>query len=166
MVNSVILQERPTGWHSYLKNYIRSDMVIEEILGDPSTEKWWLSSVYLKSLGCTPGRGYYIRPGQRLGQRKFMSIRIKVAYCLIKALKKSLDVSNLSLYMVKKVLLKEKFMTIIHESVLFGEYVFKVLSQPELRWKFSEHIDFELWEVLVNQGRIHSIPLLQEDRNL
>ena len=70
-----------------------------------------INSVLLKTMtDGTRERYNFMRPGQRLRREKFLSKTLKLTYCRIKALKKILGLDGLSLYMVKKQLMRPAFL--------------------------------------------------------
>ncbi len=62
------------------------------------------------------------------------------------------------MYLVKKLLWKPSVQMMNCESVFLGEFQRQVLSQPELKRKLAEWIDFEEWEKLTPE-RCILVPL-------
>ena len=63
-----------------------------------------------------------------------MRIPLKLTYCRIKALKKILTLEGLSLYMVKKQLMRPAFLRLEREcDSNLGDFFYFALSQPELK---------------------------------
>ena len=94
----------------------------------------------------TGDRYYFVRPGQRLRREKFLSKTLRLTYCRVKALKKVLGLDGLSLYMVKKQLMRPAFLRLEREcDSNLGDFFFFALSQPELKAKFEARVDFAKW---------------------
>ena len=87
--------------------------IVEEIYRNDDTieEGNEINSVLLKTMTDGTGERYYfVRPGQRLRREKFLSKTLKLTYCRVKVLKKILGLDGLSLYMVKKQLMRPAFL--------------------------------------------------------
>ena len=124
--------------------------IVEEIHwnGDTAKKGSETNSVLLKVM--TEGTGeryYFVRPGQRLRRDKFLSKTLMLTYCRVKALKKILGLDGLSLYMVKKQLMRPAFLKLEKEcdTNLGCDFLFFALSQPELKAKFEARVDFAKW---------------------
>ncbi len=85
----------------------------------------------------------------------------KHVYYQIKYLKKYLLVyDDISLYMVKKLLWKPSFFTLLYGTIFQEELLLKVLSQPQLRRKFEKRIDYRAWERQAGfDGFLRAIPM-------
>ena len=144
LVNTGMLASpsRPQGWLKYLQNYVTSDMVLTDILDT----RRQVESVFLKLLQNSHSDVYYIRPGQLLGQEKFCTQRHHLVYQQIKFLKKCLQLADVDMYMVKKLLWKPEVNMLHYETVTKREFVIRVLSLPELKHHFQTVIDFRKWD--------------------
>ena len=138
-VNRAMLQEdSPRGWFKNLTNYTKCDLILDDVIGDVQ-ERRMLNRVLLKILNADAGRYYYIRPGHPIGSEKFKSDYIKREYIFIKCLKKILDIDQVNLYMVKKLLMKP--------SVRFSSKALEsIYLLPDLKRIFGEYIDLNSWE--------------------
>ena len=77
IVNIAMLKKgNPDGWYRHLENYVNGDMVVDEVLSKQGSCTH-MKSVVLKLLVSQSKIGYYIRPGQLLGEVKFQSEKLK-----------------------------------------------------------------------------------------
>ena len=95
------------GWFHQIRKYEVCDRIVRGI-NTPD-----VTSVVLKTMNCQEDKNYFIRPGQPLGWDKFPKDDIKDYYCRIKLMIKAKGVKNLGNYMVKKLLLKPEFQSMI-----------------------------------------------------
>ena len=131
----------PVCWFDHLKNFVKEDKILEG-----TTDFSEIDRVLLKTYSCTTHNGYFIRAGPLLGFLKFQTDRLRKAYCYIKAIKKILGIDNVSMYMVKKLLMQDKFLEMDSANITIQELVRKILLTPELRTnKFDKKIDFQKW---------------------
>ena len=101
-----------------------------------------ISSVILKTLNCRRENNYYIKPGQLMPDPTIVNAKMTTVYSVIKALKKLLSV-KVSNYGIKKIIRQkyyEKFAVMDTHDVLF-----QILSQPEIKAKFEDRIDYDKW---------------------
>jgi hypothetical protein len=148
IVNLGMHKERPEGWLSYMTKYVKSDMIVPDLLdGVDSTT----NSVLLKTMNTSLDQNYFVRPGQCLGVDKFRTERHTEAYSTIKALKQILSVKGLDNYMVKKLLLRP----IEFQSEDYYDFLFEVMSLPEIREQFQS-INYDEW---LNYEQKKIIPL-------
>ena len=132
IVNQAMLQDvQPDGWLRYLETYAKSDLVLEHVCDFKN------HSVFLKLLN-SKSDDYYVRPGQMLGPEKFSSTWHANAYRNIKALKKSLGLPDLDMYMVKKLLRKPSICLMHYESVFLREFFMEMTLLPELQRHFAK----------------------------
>jgi hypothetical protein len=150
IVNLGMLRERPEGWLGYMTKYVKSDMIVPDLLDGVDAKT---NSVLLKIMNTSLNRNYFVRPGQCLGVDKFRTDRHTKAYSTIKALKQILSVKGLDNYMVKKLLLRP----IEFESEDYYDFLFEVMSQSEIREKFKS-INYAEWE---NYEQKKIIPLIK-----
>ena len=142
LVNSSMLQRsHPPGWFSHIKNYLKEDQVVNDLWSEGET----IDKVLLK---CLENGQYFIRGGQRLKPETFFhNESLRKTYILIKVLRTTLDMKNLSNFMVKKMLMDPTFVEMASEEQLEDELLYKVLSHD----KFAKY--FQGYLVLYN-GRI------------
>ena len=131
----------PACWFDHLKNFVKEDKILKGAEDFPEIDR-----VLLKTYSCGTHNGYFIRAGPLLGLLKFKTVRLREAYCYIKALKKILGIDNVSMFMVKKLLMQEKFVKMDTDNPTIQELVRKILLTHELRInKFDQKIYFEKW---------------------
>jgi hypothetical protein len=80
--------------------------------------------------------------GQHLGDTKFTSDLHKSAYTKIKALKTILKI-DLNTYFLRKLLLRK---VEYGDTSLRSNFLYKVMSLPELKEKFESRIDYDQWD--------------------
>ena len=99
----------------------------------------------VKLLNFGPAHNYTIRPGQKIDVDQLRNEKLKRAYCFVKGIKDVLKIDVKS-YLVKKILLRPEFTAIALKS--FNEYdcLFQIMSHPELKAKFQDKIDYEVWQ--------------------
>lgn len=162
-INRKMLEERPVGWLANFVAYVKKDRAIMEShraaktgqvevavklfnFGGDTTcalvpEHHWIRCCCLFT---ETYDNHVIRPGQVLGVERLRHDALHGAYCLIKALKDALSL-DLESYFVKKVLLREEFLTLASSKVRF-EFLFTVLSHPELTARVRRTVDFGQWK--------------------
>jgi hypothetical protein len=135
-----MLEERPEGWLTYLKKYVKANMIVTDLLKQGSLISQMIQSVRLKNLNCLREINYYIQLGQHLTELKFESPQHKEAYKKIKALKTVLKI-DFNNYLLKKLLLRQ----VQFDSDEPADLLYDILNQPELKIFFELRIDFEKW---------------------
>ena len=145
LINEHMLCENPPeGWLSFLFKYLKEYKIILELTECGSG---YVISVGLKTMSFLMERNHHIKPAQEFTENKFSSERMKEVYGCIKFLKKVLHL-DLSSYWVKKELLREEYQSIL-DSCTTGHgkeddfALLQVLSQPQLKAKLVEKIDFQ-----------------------
>ena len=140
IANTGMMMSPPEGCIKFLKDYTMNGAG-DRVLDDDNLNKE-MKCVILKTLNCRQERSYYIKPGQLMPDPTFFSPKMTSVYSSIKALKKLLDV-KISMYGIKKLLRQqnyERFANLGRHDLLF-----QILSQPEIKAKFEDKIDFERW---------------------
>jgi hypothetical protein len=163
-LNTAMLKERPEGWFTYLKKYVKANRIVTELLECVSSDSQMIGSVRLKNLNCSKDCNYFVQLGQCLTKEKFKSNMHKTAYMQIKALKKILDI-EFNNYLLKKLLLRP----VEFDHSFEEHFLFDVMCQPELRETFEKRIDYTKWMERANRfklmGQINSsIPLKNESQ--
>ena len=93
-----------------------------------------MTSVILKTTGCTEEENYHVRPGQLLGAEKFVSENMREVYCYIKVLNKIFEL-GLSMYGVKKELRKQTYRRIEDDYTQHRDHLYHVLNQQGRQFK-------------------------------
>ena len=130
----------PERWLKCLYNYAKHYRIIQDLI---QSDKGKINSVVLKVMNLCEERNHYVRPAQPNTEgEKFQSEDMKKIYCCIKYLKKALDL-DLSTYWVKKELLKQEYLDIVHSNRDKTRALLTVLSQPQFRPKVADGIDID-----------------------
>ena len=134
----MLSSDHPDGWLSYLFKYPNDYKIIQDLIqaGDDM-----IHSVGLKTMNFLPGTNYHIKPAQVLAENKFTCDKTKNIYRYIKFLKIALD-ADISNFWTKKELMKDKYSHIVEACTTDDEALVQVLSQPEFREKWQNHINF------------------------
>jgi hypothetical protein len=146
IINTTMLRTKPAGWFTYLKKYVKADLILEELLQDHDGKTKKMNQVLLKNLNSSTETAYFIRPGQQLAVEKFRSEMHKHMYRKIKALKSMLSICEPHNYMLKKMLWKAVD-PMLCSSRASKSHVFMRdwMQQPWLQDTFQAKINFDKW---------------------
>ena len=128
----------PCGWLNFLFKYAKDYKLNLQLNQDQRED---IRSVGLKTMNFFSGRNHFIKPAHDYNRAKFSSERMKNIYTYIKFLKKVLDL-DLSSFLVKKELLKDKYQSILDGAEKDDVALLLILSEPEFRIKMENSIDF------------------------
>ena len=135
LVNSSMLQRfHPSGWFSHIKNYLKEDRVVEDLWSEGET----IEKVLLK---CLEDGRYFIRGGQRLKPEAFFyNENLRKVYILLKVLRTTLDLKNLSNFMIKKMLMDYTFVNMASTEKSEDQLLYDVLSHNKFQYYFRGHL--------------------------
>ena len=138
IIEHMLGHDPPEGWLNFLFKYWKDYKIVQyHLLCGSGT----VTSIGLKTMTFLEGRNHHVKPAQEFTEDKFSSERMKDIYRYIKFLKKVLHL-DLSSYWVKRELLRREYETILESSENDDLALVQILSQPEFKPKFDDHVDF------------------------
>ena len=153
----------PLQWYDSVRKYLSHDKILLSF--EDQTKGEMVSKVLLKLINCQTENCYMIKAGQHIIRGKFQSTRLKRVYCQIKVLRQALGVTQLSNYLLKKILGKPQYLRTELELSFFDgseELLFRVLSSPHLKHYFTPYVDFVSYG---NQKKKLRISLISNQNN-
>ena len=132
--SSMIKRSHPPGWYSHLKNYLKEDRLVDDLWSENET----INKVLLKCLG---NGQYFIRGGQRLRPETFMhNENLRMVYILLKTLRTTLEMENLTNFMIKKMLMDPTFVTMALPDKIIDVFFREVLSHKKFKLYFESRL--------------------------
>ena len=161
LVTSYLVEGNPPNWLPYLKKFVKSDVLLPEVLGNPKLPEDGYTA--MKLLQADSDHDLFIlRPGQSLAMQNLQQPKLKRTYCYLKALKSLMGV-DLSSYQLKKVLLLEEFSQLAGTAVDATHLLYLALTHHHLHsafhkqafntktMKIPREIDFDAWKKAVDE---------------
>jgi hypothetical protein len=71
IINTGIIQNRPKGWFKYLQKYVKSDLIVTDLMQASGNRSPVNGTVLMKNFNYNVENNYYVRPGQHLGVKEF-----------------------------------------------------------------------------------------------